>query len=101
MFLHIGGDYIVSNKDIVAIIDMEKSTISKDTRNFLKISDEEGFIINVEKNEMPKSFVITQEKNKSKVFLTPISTNTLYKRYAKMGKTDSIKKEERLEDKKK
>jgi len=82
MFLHIGGDYIVSMKDIVAIVDMEKSTISQDTRNFLKISDEEGFIINVVENEMPKSFIITQEKHKSKIYLSPISTTTLYKRYA-------------------
>jgi regulator of extracellular matrix RemA (YlzA/DUF370 family) len=81
MFLHIGGDYIVSMKDIVAIVDMEKSTISQDTRNFLKISDEEGFIINVVENEMPKSFIITQEKHRSKIYLSPISTTTLYKRY--------------------
>ncbi len=84
MFLHIGGDYIVSMKDIVAIVDMEKSTISQDTRNFLKISDEEGFIVNVVENEMPKSFIITQEKHKSKVYLSPISTTTLYKRYELM-----------------
>lgn len=81
MFLHIGGEYIVSLKDIIAIIDMEKSTISQDTRNFLKISDEEGFIINVVKEEIPKSFIIAQEKHKSKVYLSPISTNTLLKRY--------------------
>lgn len=84
MFLHIGGDYIVSMKDIVAIVDMEKSTISQDTRNFLKISDEEGFIINVVEDEMPKSFIITQEKHKSKIYLSPISTTTLYKRYELM-----------------
>lgn len=81
MFLHIGGNYVVYEKDIIAIIDMEKSTISKDTRNFLKISEEEGFIINVVKNEMPKSFVIIQEENKSRVYLSPISTNTLHKRH--------------------
>lgn len=86
MFLHIGGDYIVSMNDIVAIVDMEKSTISQDTRNFLKISDEEGFIITIVENEMPKSFIITQEKHKSKIYLSPISTTTLYKRYALMEK---------------
>lgn len=84
MFLHIGGDYIVSIKDIIAIVDMEKATISQDTRTFLKVSDEEGFIINVVENEMPKSFIITQEKHRSKVYLSPISTTTLYKRYELM-----------------
>jgi len=88
MFLHIGGDYIVSINDVIAIIDMEKSTISQDTRNFLKISEEEGFIINVVEDEMPKSFVIVQERNKSRVFLSPISTNTLYKRHLLMDKNN-------------
>lgn len=87
MFLHIGGEYIVSLDDIVAIIDMERSTISQDTRNFLKESEEEGFIINVDAEEMPKSFVITQEKHKSKVYLSPISTTTLFKRYELTKKT--------------
>lgn len=80
MFLHLGGDCVVAVKDVIAIMDMEKSTISQDTRNFLKISEEEGFIINVVENEMPKSFVIVQEKSKSRVYLSPISTNTLNKR---------------------
>lgn len=96
MFLHIGGDYIVSIKDIIAIVDMEKSTISQDTRNFLKISDEEGFIIDVIENEMPKSFIITQEKHKSKIFLSPISTTTLYKRYELLANS---MKEKRMEEK--
>jgi len=81
MFLHVGGDYIVSTKDIVAIMDIEKTTVSNDTRNFLKVSEEEGFTITVAVNEMPKSFIVVQDKNKSRIILTPISTNTLLKRY--------------------
>lgn len=64
MYLHIGGDLVVSVNEIVAIVDMEKSTISQDTRVFLKVCEEEGFIVNVVENEMPKSFIITQEKAK-------------------------------------
>lgn len=93
MFLHIGGDYVVSMKDVVAIVDMEKSTISQDTRNFLKISDEEGFIINVVEDEMPKSFIITQEKHQSKIYLSPISTSTLYKRYELMERKQKKQEE--------
>lgn len=84
MFLHIGGDYIVFIKDIIAIVDMDKSTISQDTRNFLKTSEEEGFIVNVVENELPKSIIITQSKHKSMVYLSPISTSTLMKRYRKL-----------------
>ncbi|HAA26321.1 MAG TPA: DUF370 domain-containing protein [Ruminiclostridium sp.] len=81
MFLHVGGDHIVSAKDIIAIMDIEKTTISNDTRNFLKVSEEEGFTVTVAVNEMPKSFIVVQDKHRSKVILSPISTNTLLKRY--------------------
>ncbi|NLK67848.1 MAG: DUF370 domain-containing protein [Clostridiaceae bacterium] len=87
MYLHIGGDLVVSVNEIVAIVDMEKSTISQDTRVFLKVCEEEGFIVNVVENEMPKSFIITQEKSKSRVYLSPISTSTLLKRYKQMEYT--------------
>lgn len=81
MFLHVGGDYIVPAKDIVAIMDIEKATISNDTRNFLKVSEEEGFTITLAINEMPKSFIVIRDKRGSKVILSPISTNTLLKRH--------------------
>ena len=38
MFLHIGGDYVVSLRNIIAIMDLETTTISKDTKEFLKIA---------------------------------------------------------------
>jgi len=81
MFLHVGGDYIVPAKDIVAIMDIEKATISNDTRNFLKVSEEEGFTITLAIDEMPKSFIVIRDKRGSKVILSPISTNTLLKRH--------------------
>jgi len=89
MFLHVGGDYIISVKDIIAIMDIEKTTVSNDTRNFLKIAEEEGFTITLAIDEMPKSFIIAQDKNKSKIILSPISTNTLLKRY-KMQEGENI-----------
>jgi regulator of extracellular matrix RemA (YlzA/DUF370 family) len=81
MFLHVGGDYIISAKDIIAIMDIERTTVSNDTRNFLKIAEEEGFTITLAIDEMPKSFIVAQDKHKSKIILSPISTNTLLKRY--------------------
>ena len=37
MFLHIGGDIVIPVKDVIAIMDIDTTTISKDTREFLKI----------------------------------------------------------------
>ena len=35
MFLHLGEDVVVRVKDIIAIMDMENTTISKITKEFL------------------------------------------------------------------
>ena len=43
MFLHLGGDTVVSMKDVIAIFDLENTSISKITREFLHVAEEEGF----------------------------------------------------------
>jgi extracellular matrix regulatory protein B len=79
MFLHIGGDVVIPEKNIIAILDIESTTVSKDTKEFLKIADEEGFIESIS-NDIPKSYIITEIDKKSKIFLSPISSVTLQKR---------------------
>ncbi len=79
MYLHLGGDVAVRIKDIVAIMDMETTSTSKKTREFLKINQKYGEIISVN-NELPKSYVITTEDSKTKVYISPISSQTLLKR---------------------
>lgn len=89
MFLHLGGEIIVDKKNIIAILDMKSTLGSKDTKNFLTICEEEGFIKNVSEEES-RSFVIVEEienKNKSNkginktiIYKSPISALTLQKR---------------------
>ena len=79
MFLHIGGDVVIPLKNVIAIFDIESTTVSKDTKEFLKIAEEEGFIQSIS-YDLPKSFVITETDKKSKIYLSPISSVTLQKR---------------------
>lgn len=79
MFLHIGGDVVIPVKNIIAIFDIESTTISKDTKEFLTIAEEEGFIKSISE-DLPKSFIITETDKKSKIYLSPISSVTLQKR---------------------
>ncbi len=76
MFLHIGEGKILNKKDIVGIFDLETTSISKKTREFLRINEKKKNVIYVSE-EIPKTFVI--EKNK-KVYISQISSQTLYKR---------------------
>lgn len=79
MFLHIGGDVVIPMKNVIAILDMETTTLSRDTKDFLKVAEEEGFIEAIS-NDLPKSFIITEKDKKSKIYLSPISSVTLQKR---------------------
>ena len=78
MFLHLGGSIIVPIKDIIAIIDIS-SKKSKIIQEFLKIAAEEDFIEKTS-DDPSKTIVIAETNKKSKVFLSPISSATLYKR---------------------
>jgi len=90
MFLHIGGDVVVPIKNIIAIMDLESTTLSKDTREFLAIAEEEGFIESIS-DDIPKSFIITEIDKKSKIYLSPISSITLQKRSGYIDGISNIK----------
>jgi hypothetical protein len=79
MYIHLGNEMVVSEKDIVGIFDLETTTISKHTRKFLEVSEKNKQVINVS-YELPKSFIITNKNNKNKVYISQISTSTLQKR---------------------
>ena len=87
MFLHIGENIVISLKNVIAILDIEttttttttETTTSTETKEFLKIAEEKGFIYNISK-EIPKSFIITEIDKKSKIYFSPILSTTLKKR---------------------
>ena len=89
MFLHIGGDVVIPLKNVIAIFDIESTTVSKDTKEFLKIAEEEGFIESIS-YDLPKSFVITETDKKSKIYLSPISSVTLQKRSGFVNEISNI-----------
>lgn len=79
MYIHLGGEFVVSQDDIIGIFDLENTTVSKDTRKFLNSSEKRKEVINVS-YELPKSFILTSKNNKNKVYISQISPSTLNKR---------------------
>ncbi len=79
MYLHLGGDTVVRSDEIVGIFDIDITTVSKNTRNFLSISQKRDEIINVT-DELPKSFVLCHEDKKNNLYISQISPTTLNKR---------------------
>lgn len=79
MFLHLGENVVVPLKDVIGIFDLETTMYSSDTRQFLRLAEEDGFVEKITE-ERPKSFIVAEVEKKSKIYLSPISSATLSKR---------------------
>lgn len=79
MYLHLGKNTVIKTKNIVGIFDMDTSTISKNTRDYLAKAEKSGRVINVSM-ELPKSFVVCRNTDGIRVYISQISSQTLQKR---------------------
>lgn len=76
MYLHLGKDTVVNTKNIIAILDLDSTSVSGHTRDFLRIVEEEGFVRNVSE-ELPKTFVLCEIEGQSVIYITNISSKAL------------------------
>lgn len=79
MYLHLGENTVVRTDSIIGIFDMDTSTISKWTKDYLSNATKNKRVINVSM-ELPKSFVVCNKNNEIKVYVSQISSQTLMKR---------------------
>lgn len=79
MYLHLGNDVVINTEKIVAMFDIDACTVSKKTRDFLAAAQKNGEVINVS-YELPKSFVVCNDKGKTSVYISQLSTKTLSRR---------------------
>ena len=78
MYLSIGNDMAVRDRSIIGIFDMDNTSTSARTRDFLNRAEKEGQIVPCD--DLPKSFILSAEYGFSRVYLTPYATATLEKR---------------------
>lgn len=79
MFLHIGNDVVVRKSDIIAVFDMDNTTISRQSRDFLTKAQKNGKVIDI-CDDLPKSYVVTNCDGESRVYISSVSSQTIYKR---------------------
>ena len=78
MYLPIGNDMSVRQSSIIGIFDMDNTSTSKRTRDFLTTAQKEGAIIPCD--DLPKSFIVTVEYGMTKVYESTLAPATLEKR---------------------
>ena len=80
MYLHLGQNIVVPKESIVGIFDLDNSSYSKITRDFLSSAEKNGSLINISE-DIPRSFIICNDKGKTqRIYLSQLSSNTLLKR---------------------
>lgn len=82
MYIHLGNDVLVRQQDIVGIFDLENTSVSKITKDFLSEGSKYSTVITVS-YEMPKSFIVAQNNKQTFIYISQISAATLKKRAAK------------------
>ena len=79
MYLHLGQNVVVPMKSVVAVFDLDNTTQSHITRKFLSEAESGGKVINIS-DDIPKSFVLCQDGDKTVIYLSQLSSSTLLKR---------------------
>ena len=79
MYLEIGNDLLIQSRSVVGIFDLDITSWSKRTRALLEAAQEDGELIDAAE-ELPKSFVLTQEFGAQHIYLTKYNAAVLMKR---------------------
>ena len=87
MYLHLGQDTVITTKSIIGIFDIDRCTVSKKSRDYLAEAEKRGAVVNVS-YELPKYFIVCREGGKTTVYISQLSSKTLFKRQ-KEGKANN------------
>ena len=79
MYLHIGNEKILNEKDIIGIFDIENASVSKLTKEFLGYSQKNGQVVSLT-NDLPKSIIVWERNGERRLYLSQLAPATLYKR---------------------
>ena len=87
MYIHLGNNVMLPTSEIIGIFDLENTSVSKRTRDFLNKAEKNGRVVTIS-YDLPRSFVIAGKNLKTaKIYISQISSSTLLKR---TGYIDSL-----------
>ena len=83
MYVHLGNDVLVSFSDLISIINIENQ-VTEETKDIIDSAEMERTLVMIGRENKNKSLVVCQDK----VYISPISSSTLYKRAAHLNWED-------------
>ena len=80
MYLSIGNDMAVREHSIIGIFDLDNTSTSKLTRQFLNAAEEEG-VVQTACEDIPKSFVVCDHPyHRQIIYISQLNSQTLLRR---------------------
>lgn len=76
-YLHLGEETAICDDEIIGIFDIENTSVSKITKDFLS---GKNFKVVTVSYEIPKSFIVTERNKEITVYISQIAPSTLRKR---------------------
>lgn len=81
MYIDIGPNAVIHDRDIIGIFDLDTATVSKNTREYLNKAEKCGEALTVSLYDLPRSFTVTAaDKEKQTVVISPLSVNAIVTR---------------------
>ena len=81
MYLHLGSSVVIPQSDVLGIFDLDNTTSSRITRDFLAQAQRAGQVVTVG-DDLPKSFTLCRDPaGRITVYLSQLSSATLLKRF--------------------
>lgn len=82
-YLHLGEEVAVRDDEIIGIFDIENTSVSRITKDFLA---GKNFKVVTVSYEIPKSFIITEHNKEIIIYISQIAPSTLCKRNKKINR---------------
>lgn len=83
-YIHLGKGNVINTGGIIGVFDLDITSQSHLTRAFLASAEKAGQVVNAAE-DIPKSFIVTEENGQRRVYLSQLAPATLLKR-AESGK---------------
>ncbi len=83
-YIHLGKGSVINTGGIIGVFDLDITSQSHLTRAYLAASEKAGQVVNAAE-DIPKSFIVTEEGGIRRVYLSQLASTTLLRR-AESGK---------------
>ena len=83
MYIHLGRDYVLNDRDIIGIFNLETTTLPPRGREFLNYAQKNGAVVSLS-DELPQRYVLADGGVVDTVYLSELSSAVLRRRAEKM-----------------